>query len=152
VNIAFELEDAPPDAAPKSEDEAGTVSVATVKDPAWRVPVTIGAFTLGGIGIAVGSVTGVLALSKHDDLASNCPESTCGPAQKEARDDYYKLGMVSTIGFVAGGVATAAGVVLLWVKPQVLVKQEEPPQDGAKTSFNWSPFVGVGSAGIEGTF
>lgn len=152
VNIAFELEDAPPDAAPKNEEEAGTVSVATVKDPAWRKPVTVGAFALGGVGIALGSVAGILAMSKHDELATNCPESTCGPANREARDDYYKLGMVSTIGFVTGGVATAAGVVLLLVKPQVLVKQEEPPKDGAKTSFNWSPFVGVGSAGIEGTF
>lgn len=152
VNIAFDLEDAPPDAAPKSEDEAGTVSVATVKDPAWRKPVTIGAFALGGAGIVVGSVTGILAMTKHDQLATDCFERKCGPNEKGTLSNYRTLGMVSTIGFVAGGVATAAGVVLVLVRPQVLVKQESPPADAARNDFTWSPFVGVGSAGVEGTF
>ena len=152
VNIAFDLEDAPPDAAPKSEEEAGTVSVATVKDPAWRKPVTIGAFALGGAGIVVGSVTGILAMTKHDTLAKNCRSRVCGPNDEGTLNNYRTLGMVSTIGFVAGGVATAAGVVLVLVRPQVLVKQESPPTDSAKRDFTWSPFVGVSSAGVEGTF
>lgn len=152
LNIAFDLEDAPPDAAPKSEDEAGTVSVATVKDPAWRKPVTIGAFALGGAGIVVGSVTGILAMTKHDQLATDCRDRTCGPSEKGMLSNYRTLGRISTIGFVAGGVATAAGVVLLLVKPQILVKQETPPKDTAHNGFTWSPFVGVGSAGVEGTF
>jgi hypothetical protein len=152
VNIAFDLEDAPPDAAPKREEEAGTVSVATVEDAAWRKPLAIGAFVLGGAGIAVGSVAGLIAMDKHDKLATECADGTCGPEQKQERSDYYKYANISTIGFVAGGVATAAGVVLLLVRPQVLVKQETPPADAPKTGFNWSPFVGVGSAGVEGTF
>lgn len=154
VNIAFDLEDAPPDAAPKSEEEAGTVSVATVKDPAWRRPVTIGAFALGGAGIVVGSVTGILAMTKHDKLAKTCLERTCGPREEGTLTNYRRLGMVSTIGFVTGGVATAAGVVLLLVKPQILVEQSSPPKDRAARGnfFTWSPFVGVGSAGVEGTF
>jgi hypothetical protein len=156
VNVAFELEDAPPDAAPKREEDAGKVSVATVKDPVWRMPVTISAFALGGAGIALGSVTGILAMSKHNKLAAECPGGECGPAQKADYDRYHTLGMISTIGFVAGGVATAGGVVLLLVKPQTLVKQRdsEPPTFDAKarSSFNWSPFIGVGSAGVEGTF
>ncbi len=154
VNIAFDLEDAPPDAAPKSEEEAGTVSVATVKDPPWRKPVTVGAFALGGAGIVLGSVTGILAMTKRNQLATGCPNDTCYPDNKAKLDDYHTLGMVSTIGFVTGGVATAAGVVLLLVKPQTLVKQDSEPKDTAKTqtSFTWSPFVGVTSAGIEGTF
>lgn len=152
VNIAFELEDAPPDAAPKNEEEAGTVSVATVKDPPWRKPVTIGAFVVGGAGIALGSITGILAMSKQNQLATDCANRTCGPNEKAALSNYHTLGMVSNIGFVAGGLATAAGVVLLVVKPQILVKQETPPTDAVKSSFHWSPFIGVGSAGVQGTF
>lgn len=152
VNIAFDLEDSPPDAAPKSEEEAGTVEVATVKDPAWRKPVTIGAFALGGAGIAVGGVFGILAMTKQNQLSSDCEERRCGPDNKDNLDTYRTYGMASTIGFVAGGVATAAGVVLVLVRPQVLVKQESAPKDSARNHFSWSPFVGVGSAGVEGTF
>lgn len=154
VNIAFDLEDAPPDAAPKSEEEAGTVSVATVKDPPWRKPVTIGAFALGGAGIVLGGVTGILAMTKHNQLSTDCGNRSCGPAEKGTLESYHTLGMVSTIGFVTGGVATAAGVVLLLVKPQTLVKQEPEPKDAgpAQSSFRWTPFVGVASAGVEGTF
>lgn len=157
VNVAFELEDAPPDAAPKNEEEAGKVSVATVKDPPWRKPVTIGAFALGGAGIVVGGVAGILAMTKHNQLATDCRDRVCGDAQKPSLDNYHTLGMVSTIGFVAGGVATAAGVVLVLVKPQTLVKQEDGPRDqrasdDEQTSFQWSPFIGVGSAGVQGTF
>ena len=153
VNVAFELEDAPPDAAPKDEEETGKVSVATVVDPPWRKPVTIGAFALGGAGIVLGSVTGILAMTKHNQLATDCPNAKCGPANKAGYDSFHTLATISTIGFVTGGVAAGAGVVLLLVKPQSLVQQPGSDQGEPKrTSFSWSPFVGLGAAGVEGTF
>ncbi|HVY30510.1 MAG TPA: PEGA domain-containing protein [Polyangiaceae bacterium] len=151
VKIAFELEDAPPDAAPKDEEATGSVSVATVIDPPWRKPVTIGAFALGGAGIVVGSITGIMAMSKHNKLAADCRDKVCYPAQKSDYDAYHTLGMVSTIGFVAGGVGVGAGALLLLLKPQSLVQQ--PSDQGAtKAAVSFTPFVGIGSAGVEGTF
>jgi hypothetical protein len=153
VNVAFELEDAPPDAAPKDEEESGKVSVATVVDPPWRKPVTIGAFALGGAGIVLGSVTGILAMTKHNRLATDCPNGGCGPAHKSALDSFHTFTTISTIGFVAGGVAAGAGVVLLLVKPQTFVEQPGSDRGEPKrSSFNWSPFVGLSGAGVEGTF
>jgi PEGA domain len=154
VNIAFELEDAPPDAAPKDEEETGKVSVATVVDPPWRKPVTITALALGGAGIVLGGVTGILAMTKHNQLATDCPNGRCGLGYKNDLEKYHTLGTVATIGFVAGGVFAGAGVVLLLVKPQSLVQQPDESNHSApaRTSFNWSPFVSVGGAGVEGTF
>jgi hypothetical protein len=151
-DFARALEDAPPDAAPKDEEATGKVSVATVVDPAWRKPVTIGAFAVGGAGIVVGSVFGIVAMSKHNSLATDCRAKTCYPDQKSQLDSFHTAGMISTIGFVAGGVGIAGGVVLLLVKPQSLVQQQPADQSPQKTSFRWSPFVGIGSAGLEGTF
>jgi len=153
VNVAFELEDAPPDAAPKDEEETGKVSVATVVDPPWRKPVTIGAFALGGAGIVLGSVTGILAMTKHNQLATDCPGRRCGPDYEGDLKAFHTFTTVATIGFVTGGVAAGAGVVLLLVKPQSLVQQPDTDQGEPKrTSFSWSPFVGIGAAGVEGTF
>ena len=149
VNIAFELEDAPPDAAPKDEEETGKVSVATVVDPPWRKPVTIGAFALGGAGIVVGSVAGILAMTKHNQLALDCPKGSC--TERQPIDNYHTVGTISTIGFVAGGVFAGAGVVLLLVKPQSLVQQPESDRK-TRAGLSWSPFVSIAGAGVEGTF
>ncbi len=159
VNIAFELEDAPPDAAPKDEEETGKVSVATIVDPPWRKPVTISALALGGAGIVLGSVTGILAMTKHNQLATDCPNRKCDDPYKGDLEKYHTLGTVSTIGFVAGGVFAGAGVVLLLVKPQSLVQQPNQTDNRSsrresprRADFSWSPFVSVGGAGVEGTF
>lgn len=151
VKMTFELEDAPPDAAPKDEEESGKVSVATVVDPAWRKPLTITAFALGGAGLVVGSVAGVMAISLHGKLATHCTNRVCNPPDKAELDRFHTVGAISTIGFVAGGVTAGAGIVLLLVRPQVLV-QKEPVKSTAQTGFRWAPFVSATGAGVEGTF
>jgi hypothetical protein len=156
VNVAFELEDAPADAPPKAEEDAGHVSVATVKAPAWFKPVTIGAFALGGAGLVLGGVTGILAIRKHSELSKLCPSERCEPTESSKNDRYVALATTSTVGFIAGGVGVASGVLLLLIRPQSLVAQppagSAPPANGPRSGLLWSPFFGLGSAGVEGTF
>jgi hypothetical protein len=83
-----------------------------------------GAVVLGvGIaGLGVGAITGVLALGDAGDVEDACPGGACPPgvtrgSQDATLDDAKAMGDVSTIAFIAGGVLTAAGVVLLVVQP-----------------------------------
>jgi hypothetical protein len=151
VNIAFELEEAPPDAPPEPEAPSLTQTSEVSLEPAWRRPAIIGAFAVGGAGLALGGVTGILAIRKHGKLSTACNNGTCGPEQEAELDRYHTLGTLSTIGFVAGGVGTAAGVVLLLVKPQSASASGKSTSK-PRSAINLTPFVGLASAGIEGTF
>jgi hypothetical protein len=152
VRIAFELEDAPPDAKPKDEEETGKVSVATVVDPPWRKPLTIGALALGGAGLAVGGVAGILAMTKHNELATRCTDGSCSKPDENRLKNFHTVATVSTIGFVAGGVSAAAGVVLLLVRPQTLVQKPSDQGEEKRAAFNWSPYVTGDSVGVQGSF
>ena len=79
-------------------------------------PIRIGGFAalgLGAAGLAVGGVTGGLALGQHGDLTDGCPGNVCPPDQSENLDSFRTMGSVSTAGFVAGGVLAAVGVTLV---------------------------------------
>jgi hypothetical protein len=155
VNIAFELEDAPPDAKPKPEEDERVVVTTEVPDPPWRKPAIIGAFALGGAGLALGGVTGALAISKRNTLSKECVSGVCGKKQADDLNSYHTFGRISTVGFIVGGVGAAAGVVLLLVKPQSFESEPAPSGSAALKSsagVSWSPFVGLGGAGVEGTF
>jgi hypothetical protein len=105
------------------------------------------AFGVGGAGLAVGAVTGVMALSIKSDLNESCPSGKCSPssAEEEARfeDDvsqYHTLGTISGIGFGIGLAGAATGVVLLLTTP----KAESAP------SARITPVIGPGYVGIRG--
>jgi hypothetical protein len=68
-------------------------------------------------------------------------------------DRYHTLGTLSTIGFVAGGVGAAAGVVLLLVKPQsTSASTSGRSASKPRSAVNLTPFIGLAGAGVEGTF
>jgi hypothetical protein len=153
VNVTFELEEAPPDAPPEPQDTAPPpVSEAPAAEPAWRTPALISAFAVGGAGLALGGITGALALGKHSKLSTDCSGGVCGREQKDDLDSYHTLGTLSTIGFVAGGVGAAAGVVLLLVKPHSTTTGTIGAPRQRRVKLQVTPFVGIASAGLEGTF
>jgi hypothetical protein len=74
----------------------------------------------GAAGIAVGTITGLVALSKKGDLEGPCGGSDlprCPPSTFGDADTYNAMRIASTVGFVVGGVAAAGGVVLLVTAP-----------------------------------
>lgn len=105
---------------------------------------TVGWISLGvgAAGLAVGGITGALAMGKHSDIESACGGATCPPEQQGEIDSYKTLGTVSTIGFIAGGVGVAAGAVLLLTAPKVSVEKSAKVQ----------PVIGPTGVGIVGRF
>ncbi len=79
-------------------------------------PISIAGFAalgLGVAGLAVGGVTGGMAMGRHGELTDACPGNVCAADQGDNLDSYRTLGTVSTAGFVAGGVFAAVGATLV---------------------------------------
>jgi hypothetical protein len=83
---------------------------------------TLGWVALGGgaAGLIVGGVTGVMAISKRSALDENpsCADGDCSQSLGPEVDAYNTLRSVSTVGFIAGGVLGATGVVLILTAPR----------------------------------
>jgi hypothetical protein len=78
------------------------------------------AIGLGAAGLVAGAVTGSLAISKKSKLddSGDCVGNVCLSSTKQSElDSYATMRTVSSIGFIAGGVLAAAGVVLLVTAP-----------------------------------
>jgi hypothetical protein len=113
------------------------------------------AYTLGGVGAAsliVGGVTGAIAISKKNASESACGSATQCSNHAESVSDHNtasSLATVSTITFIAGGVALAAGVTLFFLAPK---KSESGTPQG--TSFRVDPVLGPLGGGLkmEGSF
>lgn len=75
----------------------------------------IGALVAGGIGVAglaLGGVTGGIALSKKSVIEEHCQGNICDAEGKAAADASKLPGLLSTIGFGIGAAGIAAGAVL----------------------------------------
>lgn len=112
-----------------------------------RRTLAIGALGLGGAALVVGGVTGALVIAKHSSLAGACPDARCNHDHSADVDAYRRLGTVSTVSFIVGGVAASAGVILLLTAPK---------SSPAATEARISPFVGFqpggAGAGLLGRF
>jgi hypothetical protein len=97
---------------------------------------------LGLAGVAVGAVAGGLAWSKRGQIEQQCgPELRCTqPGDADLVNGYNGRRTASSVGFIAGGVVLATGVVLVITAPA--------PKRPAAVSL----FAGPGSAGLRGTF
>jgi hypothetical protein len=122
------------------------------------------AFGVGGAGLLLGGITGIVALGDHSTLADKC-KNGCPADQKGTLDSYHTMGLLSTVGFIVAGVGAAAGVVLLVTQPKDAGPESAPapgaaPGTGAPgapppppaAGIKVYPVLGLGSAGVFGTF
>jgi tetratricopeptide (TPR) repeat protein len=132
-------------APPKPPVEEGTEN-----DPAFAYHV--GGIVTGSVGLialGVGSAFGLIASGKLDESNSNghCDAAdTCDLVGLQLRSDAKDAALASTILFVAGGVALAAGITIFFLAPH--------KKHVAATFGNIAPVVGPGlyGAALSGSF
>jgi len=105
---------------------------------------------VGVVGIAAGTVFALKAKSKYKDgnaLCDNhdpCELSTADAAQREQLGkDGDSAKTLSMVSFIVGGVGVAAGTTLFILSGK---KESEPTHAGVH------PWIGLGSAGLNGRF
>ena len=103
---------------------------------------------VGGVGIVVGGITGAMAINKKSGL--DCPDKRCSGDDADNLDSAKTLALVSTIGFAAGIVSAGVGTVLLITSSGSSEKQAHSLPEKKRVSL--TPYVGVGNAGVTGSF
>jgi hypothetical protein len=128
--------------------------VARPRAPAnYSAAVVSGAFGLAGV--AVGATFGALAMGNKSSLATECTAARVCPAS--ARDDvdaFSRNAAISTAGFAVGGLGVAAAVYFYLSERSREAREssgESMSREGAHAS-TVRPWMGVGGAGVTGTF
>jgi hypothetical protein len=121
----------PPPTAPQRETQGSSPTGA------------IAALVVGGVGVGVGTVFGILAMSAKSTL-----DGECGPTKKNCPDQSHidslnSDALVSDIGFGVGVVGLAVGGILLATHHFDVGKSSSP---------RITPFIGLGTAGVRGAF
>lgn len=117
-------------------------------DP-WRTAGWVGV-GVGAAGLAVGTITGIMAVGKSKTVDEECRDDYCRSEEgKQAADAGHTLATVSTVSFIAGGVLAATGVTLLLVGPE---SHSSAAMDTNRLSITAGPLWGGGALRLKGAF
>ncbi len=104
-------------------------------------PVATGSFVVAGVGAGIGSIAGLVAISKEADLRQACLKKVCGPDHQDDLSSAKTWGNVSTTFFVLGGIALGIGIIsTLTTKPS------------SSAGVQVTPVLGLGGGGLNGSF
>jgi len=109
-----------------------------------------GGFGLGIVGVGVGTVTGLISLTKTNELKDQCPEGKCALEKQGEIDSAKSLGNISTVAFIVGGVGVGVGVVGL-IMSRSDAKEKAAPAALHKIE-KLEPVIGLSYVGLKGAF
>lgn len=122
VNRSIELDSGA--ASPATEGRLAVNRGSVANTPAWVFG------SVGVLGLAVGSATGLMAASKQQTIDDNCPGRVCNAEGRDAVDSAQSLGLVSTVSFGIG-VAGISAATYLFLSADA---STETPQAGIRLS------------------
>jgi hypothetical protein len=138
---------APVAAAPRSEPPPPTLPPPALDSGRKSSTAGIVLLAIGGAGLAVGGVTGYLAIQKESDL--DCPDHECPESEQDKLDQANSMAMISNIGFGVGIAGAIVGTVLLLSGGN---STEKAARAASLSSLRARPFVRGQSLGVEGSF
>jgi hypothetical protein len=106
---------------------------------------------VGVVGLGLGTVFGLSAMSKKNDLSNACPNKNCRASEQSNLDSAKTSGTISTIAFGVGGAAVILGGVLFFTasssSSSTAIAKPAPP-----TRLVARPYFDITSAGVAGSF
>jgi hypothetical protein len=136
--------------------EAGQVVLKLPPLPAKpKPPDTFPYRTVGFIGVGVGvagalfgGINGILALTNEQSLVRQCgSDHVCPPSAWSQSSAYDLMRAFTTAGLIVGASGFAVGIPFLLAAPGP-PKPASPPPQAARID----PWIGLGSAGVRGSF
>jgi hypothetical protein len=110
-------------------------------------------FIVGGIGVGIGAIAGIVALSDKSSLDDKCTNKQCGVPDHDALDTAKKWGNVSTAFFIIGGVGLATGLIATLAAPSRTTGQVPlPAAPQFRGALAITPDFGPGGVGVHGAF
>ena len=133
-------------------DSSAAISDAGTEKPGIPTYAYVG-FGVGGLGLVVGSITGVMALSKASDLEDTCGGTRCPPEEQDDIDSGKSLATVSNVGFVLAVLGAGVGVYgLVWDRGPTASTASRGTRPSRSQALVVMPTIGPGSIGLAGRF
>lgn len=98
----------------------------------------------GATGFVVGTVLAAATLSKASSIEIHCSTEACVQGSVDAGNSARDLGIAAMVSYTVAGVATAIGVA------DILLSKRDPAPPAAGVVVH--PWIGAGSAGVNGSF
>lgn len=120
--------------------------------PKKKSPLVTVGIGVAGVGVAAGLITGFMALNAKNKLDQRCIDQLCGRSEHSDLDEARTFGTVSTVSFVIAGAGVALAVIG-FASSSSSSGAAAPPARVAKTPRpEVKPYLGLGAAGVHGTF
>lgn len=144
---------APPESAPVAAAPPASPAQPQAMQPAAEPPkkkrnglATAGWIT-GGVGVGIGAIAGLIAMSGENTLDDHCIDKICGQSDHPELRSARTWGTLSTVFFVIGGAGLGTGIIATLTHDSGSSTNAKQPSRPTVT-----PVLGLGGAGVHGTF